>query len=176
MDNNKTLLEKINLPDEDRVHQLRSMVYTYLDTFRETEYLEEIKHMENDIKKVYCSFQYEFKKRQDKVSQLLLRCWKVSKLDSMGNPTSVMYIFPYKLLKTNDCLFALCSYIKPDYNSNNGLHEETFHIMTDNLFKDNDLLFEETTEEEMMENAKKSCEDALNERIWKLKYRDHVLE
>ena len=87
-----------------------------------------------------------------------------------------MYIYPYKLLNSNNRLFCLCSPIKPEYNINNGLHEESFDIMDDSLFKDNTLIFEETTVDEMMENAKQSCEDALHDRLWKLKYRDNVLD
>lgn len=177
MNNKKTvLLERFNLPDETRVHKMHELVYNYLKTFHDTDHMEEIKHMKEDVEKAINGFNDAYDKRYDEAYQLIYNYWKVSKMDEKGNATPVMYIYPYKLLRSNRCMFTLCSFIKPEYNGNNGLHEETFDIMDHFLFEKYDLLFEETTEEEMMDNAKKSCEDALNERMWKLKYRDHVLE
>lgn len=177
MDNKRTiLLKKFNLPDETRVHKMHELVYNYLRTFHDTDHMEEIKHMKEDVEKAIKGFDEAYDKRYDEVNQLLFSYWKVSKMDDKGNSIPVMYIYPYNLLRGNRCLFTLCTFIKPEYNSNNGLHEETFDIMNHFLFEGYDLLFEEVTEEEMMENAKKSCEDALNERMWKLKYRDHVLD
>ena len=174
--NEKILLEKFNLPDETRVHKMHELVYNYLKTFHDTDHMEEIKHMREDVEKTIKGFEDAYGKRYEEVNKLLFKFWKVSKMDEKGNPIPVMYIFPYKLLRSNCYLFTLCSYIKPEYNANNGLHEESFDIMENYLFENYDLLFEETTEDEMMLNAKTSCEDALGERMWKLKYRDHVLE
>ena len=178
MNNDKqtVLLEKFNLPDEKRVHKMHELVYNYLWTFHDTDHMEEINHMKEDVEKAINGFNEAYDKRYDEVHKLLYTYWKVSKMDEKGNPIPVMYIYPYNLLRGNRCLFTLCSHIKPEYNGNNGLHEETFDIMDHFLFEKYDLLFEEVTEEEMMDNAKKSCEDALNERMWKLKYRDHVLD
>lgn len=177
MDDKRTiLLEKFNLPDETRVHKMHELVYNYLRTFHDTDHMEEIKHMKEDVEKAIKGFDEAYDKRYDEVNQLLFSYWKVSKMDDKGNSIPTMYIYPYNLLRGNRCLFTLCTFIKPEYNGNNGLHEEIFDIMTHFLFEKHDLLFEETTEEEMMDSAKKSCEDALNERMWKLKYRDHVLD
>ena len=176
MDENKTvLLEKFNLPDETRVHKMHELVYNYLCTFHDTDHMEEINHMKEDVENAIKGFHKAYDKRYDEVNQLLYAYWKVSKLDDRGTATPVMYIYPYKLLRSNRYLFTLCSFIKPEYNCNNGLHEESFDIMDHYLFEKYDLLFEEVTEDEMMDNAKKSCEDALSERMWKLKYRDEVI-
>lgn len=170
------LFEKIKLPQEEKLFRLQDFVLSYQRIFRDSEYMDEINHMKNEIENAITSMNNIRKEKYEKVKQSLYRYWKVNKLDDMGHLTPVMYIFPYKFNESNQHLFALCSYIKPEYNSNNGLHEDSFDIMEHQYFSDYDLLFEETTEEEMMTNAMQSCQDALSERLWKLKYRDHVLE
>lgn len=169
------IIKKFDLPEEKEVNLLRDLVFNYLDTFKNTGHMEEVRHMKEDIDKYYEDFYKLYADRYSEVNKLLYNYWKVSKLDNMGKPIPVMYLFPYKLVNSNGVLFTLCSYIRPTHYSNNGLHEESFDIMDDKLFKENDLLFEECTEVDLMNNAKQSCEDALSERLWKLKYRDNVL-
>lgn len=175
MDKKNVLLKRFNLPDEDRVYKMHEIIYNYLRTFHDTDYLEEINHMKENVENTINSFHEAYDNRYNEVNKLLYSYWKVSKIDDKGVATPVMYVYPYKLLRTNCYVFTLCSFIKPEYNNNNGLHEESFDIMNHHLFKENNLLFEETTESEMMENAKKSCEDAMDERMWKLKYRDKLI-
>ena len=170
------ILEKLDLPDNDRIRNLQEMVHQYLYTFNEAEHMDIVKGIKEDISNAYDERFKLYNKRFHIVNSLLLNYWKISKTNWRCETIPVMYIYPYKLLNSNNRLFCLCSPIKPEYNINNGLHEESFDIMDDSLFKDNTLIFEETTVDEMMENAKQSCEDALHDRLWKLKYRDNVLD
>ena len=83
--NEKILLEKFNLPDETRVHKMHELVYNYLKTFHDTDHMEEIKHMREDVEKAIKGFEDAYGKRYEEVNKLLFKFWKVSKMDEKGN-------------------------------------------------------------------------------------------
>lgn len=179
-ENKPILLEKPKLPNdanEAMLYDMLEFVNKYLHTFHGGgENIEVVRHMREEIDKAVKLHEESFIQRADVIDKMLYQYWKVSTIDDKGKTTPVMYFFPYRLERINRMLFTLCSYIKPEYNGNNGLHEASYDIMDDLYFKNYDLLFEEATVDDMLSNAKQSCEDALNDRLWKLKYRDGVLE
>lgn len=113
-------------------------------------------------------------KRLGKYKRLLNAFWKMSTFDEDGNKKPDRYLFPYDLDEEDHKVYALESFIETIGNHNNGLHETSFDYRSFN--KGRDMLFEEVTEEEMLWHAKKSCKDALNERMMKLKYGEDVLK
>ena len=173
---NKILVRKLTTVKEDRAYTLHRLIYEFLKTYPESKNREGIEMMRSEVDESIKEIRETYWKRFADFKQFLYGFWKVIKLKEDGTEEPFMYIYPYKLIESNRMMFTLCSYIKPEFNDKNGLHEEMFDIMEHYLFTGYDLLFEEVTEEEVMENAKKSCEDALNDRMWKLKYRDGVLD
>lgn len=172
-------LKKIETPDVSKLEDLHEVLSKYITTYQKHNglYLDEIKKLRAEVEETYRKSIWEEEvKRFNEINKTLYKYWKVSKVDDIGHMTPLMYLFPYKLIKGNKSLMTLCSFINPIYNDHNGLYESLFDIMGHPIFKDNDLLFEESTEDEMMNNAKEMCEKTLSDRLYKLKYRDNVLD
>jgi len=169
MENETIFLKKLAFPKEEEVHLLNNIVNDYSHLFRLSPNYNTVRLIKEDINKYYNSYNENYAEYFNTVNNLLYSYWRVIKANNALTENPVMYIFPYKFNNVNGCLSTLCSDINPYGNTTNGLREAYFMIMDDKLFTENDLLFEKATKEEMLENAKKSCEDAIEERLWKLK-------
>lgn len=174
---NEIIFKKPIVNKKDRLIDLAEMIYNYKKMYPFSEHYDFIQKMKRSIDELYEKSYKENKERFKKFQTLLLRYWKMYIVDSNGEKKPIMYVFPYKIREDNGYMFSLISRIDTGYNYDTGLHEHTFDIFQDNYFTENDVIFEEIEDyNEMVEHAKKSCEDALSERLAKLKYRDHVLE
>lgn len=171
------LFKKFNRLDDNYVYELQRKLSEYLRINNNTKYRIDIEKIIDETNHILEVKRFDRDDRQRKFKSLFYRFWKVSIIDNRGNQEPYMYMYPYLLINGNNALFAVCSYINTsyNYNSKNGMFEETFNI-EDDIFSMYDTVFEESTLEEALENAKSSCEKAINERINKLKYRDKVLD
>jgi hypothetical protein len=176
IDRKNFLLKKLDLQEKDKLYDLLLMTQRFLSIFPNSEYADAVRNMKTEVDKALDKITTESSKRYEDIKHLTFTTWKVSKFDEHNEQIPVMYIYPYDLNRDNCRLFTLCSFINPEYNNLNGLHEQSFDTVEEKLFNKYDLLFEEVSYEEMIEHAKQSCEDAFNERMYKLKYRDHVLD
>ena len=73
------ILEKLDLPDNDRIRNLQEMVHQYLYTFNEAEHMDIVKGIKEDISNAYDERFKLYNKRFHIVNSLLLNYWKVSK-------------------------------------------------------------------------------------------------
>lgn len=173
---NRILIRKVSLPNEDRIYELHDLIYKFQKTYHDSDNKDGIDTMCSEVNTTIKLLREAYWKRRDEFKQLLYGFWKVIQITKDGTEQTVMYLYPHRFNDNNRMLFALCSY---DYGYNrckNGVCEESFDIMDEPLLRNNDLVFEESSEDEMMENAKKSCVKALDYRMWTLKYRDNVLD
>ena len=115
----------------------------------------------------------EYNKRVNDVKSLLRKYWKVSYFTPVEEGSDICrtkeicYMYPYDMNTCNDRIFVLVSTIDINdfiYSRRRALGEISLDYM-----KLDGLLFEETTKEEMIENAKKMCDSLFEHRFEKIK-------
>lgn len=179
MDERKTiLLHKLVIPSNKEGYALYDFTYQFLDAYPESKNKKYIELVRSEIKESLNEYSEIYNKRFAYFSnEILYKFWKMYVFEKDGTKKPIMYIYPYQLIKENHIMFLLSSNIK-QYNRfmNNGIYETSFDIMEDKFFTNCDILLEETTKEEMMEHAKKSCDEAMEYRLSSLKNNSNVLD
>lgn len=153
---------KNNIP---RIMALQNIILTFEEDFPQISdtniHLSELRKEVNSTMEECCKYQNN-RIRQFKL--LLYKYWKVQY--KYYDTTPAMYIYPYRFNLENNYLFSLISPINDFIFSKNGLFEDSFNIF--DTYTKGTLIFTECTKEEMLDNAKKMCEKALEYRLSKI--------
>ena len=114
--------------------------------------------------------------RINDVKKLIGKYWKVSFKKSNGEISNQCYMYPYDFSVTADLMFTIVSFINIHdfkFSFRKALGEASFNYleMTDFLPEaDTVILFEEVTEQEMIDNAKEKCDELFRYRYLKVEY------
>lgn len=112
-----------------------------------------------------------FKRINDRAAEfksLLMSTWKMCLVNKEGKESAIRYLFPYKYNDTNTYLFYLESIIYTNFYHINGLTESSADVTTDDFWTRQDTIFYEVDFSEMLEHAKKRCDEAAEERLRKI--------
>lgn len=121
----------------------------------------------------------------NKVNSLLRKHWKVSRLikyknsDELCQRQTICYLYPYEMCLENEMMFAIVSAVDLDdsiFSRRMALGETSFNftMLGNQIACDEGIIFDEVTEEEMIENAKNKCEELFEQRYLKNQYKDEM--
>ncbi|MBP5457224.1 MAG: hypothetical protein J6Y37_12060 [Paludibacteraceae bacterium] len=143
----------------------------YLKMHRDCMFMTESLNIIGECNEKLKEWQNDAQKRLDNFNELVGKYWKMSYLEPDGLLKPIAYMLPYRIVKTNQYMFALVSEIDKPYPMYNGLMEKSYDLMDGEIAK-HDLVFEEVDEDEIINYAKKQIDDALSLRLWKMKHCD----
>lgn len=149
-----------------RVRALQNIILTFKEKFPEESNTNI--HLSELSKEVGSAMEKCHKYDNNRIRQFKLLLYKYWKMQyNYYNTTPTIYIYPYRFNLENNYLFSLVSPINNNCMfSKSGIFEDSFNIF--DTYTKGTLIFTECTKEEMLDNAKKMCEKALEYRLSKV--------
>lgn len=164
MENNKIILPKFTKKESG--YRLNDCVYEYKKILanENSEVDAMIARLDEIAREKNMEFYEYIRERLEQWEKLIGKYLKIT-IWSNGRSYEKFYLFPYRLIKTNNCLFCLRSSINDDYNG--GITSENFNVIDGGILT-SELEIEEVTKEEMLANAIQRINDVLDVRLDKM--------
>lgn len=164
----KVYLEAFTKKPNNKWFNLKDCIYEYKKNLVDED--GEVSNLLNSLDKIAEKQRREWldavEQRFEQWEALIGKYLKVTVLGTNDDIYDMFYLFPYKLIRANHCLFALMSPIHDSYNG--GIFSKTYDVLDISSFTTSKLEIEEVDRDKMFTNAVTTITNVINTRLEKM--------